>query len=268
MRDAPCVSSAQADKLFLLWQIIMSKKPLITTLAPYLSSDPGLLHTTLSSLPPFLVSSSLNQSPTSPSPPPPTTPTAPTSDDDSSPSSPDHPPLPLPDLFALTTRLLAAHPPFDPTSKGGLGVEQVMGPRSVVFTYEEEWTAKADSDAEAAPSERVEEAERVVGSLGEMVNLEYVEEIDSEDEVEESEKGEKRKGIVRKATTEARRELVTGVPNWALGVAVLVVVGAVGVGVWGGGGAGKGSRGWRGWVEGFTPPALGVWEWFEGVGRS
>ena len=148
-----------------------------------------------------------------------------------------------------------------------------MGRRSVVFTYEEEWARDnhAGTRVDTTASD-VEEAERVVSQLGEMVNLDYIEEEDSCDEMGE-EKGEReRKGIVRagKRKRDAGGVGGTGVPGWAVGIAVLVVVGAVGVGVWGGSGGARargGGAGWRAWIEGGGLVG-GVWEGVGGGGTG
>lgn len=190
-----------------------------------------------------------------------------------------------------------------------------MGTRSVLFTYEEEWEERAklnsnsnlSSSSPSSPNqhdegerekgreeERVFEAERIVASLGEMVNLSFVEDPESdvdddeEDDASKEKEKEKRAGrIVRVPRRLSSFPFLGGesgsLSTWAVGVAVLMVVGAVGVGVWRAHASGQGGRGmggWKGglglggvetlglgWLAGSGGFVSGVWEGLVGIGK-
>ncbi|CED84370.1 Predicted GTPase activator protein [Phaffia rhodozyma] len=112
--------------VYLSVAIILSKKELILSMKELLAEDPGILHSTLSELPPFISSTpSSNPLPaTSPL----STPT----------EKSTVLPISLPDLFDRTIRLQTRFPVLGPD----LQLDTFMGPQSVVFTYEAEWARK------------------------------------------------------------------------------------------------------------------------------
>lgn len=215
---------------------MLSKRALIHGLKPNLRDDPGLLHSTLSSLPVFLPGA------TSPHPPPKRTP----SQDHLPDEILNQPPLPLPLLFAGAEALYARFPP----SSAEVRVADFMGARSVVLTYEEEQAGRPISQ---------QEAERVVGELEAMVNVDPPIDppfSDSEDDEDDGrfEKSEKRRRSGRKKAAASPLGLALPAVSWPTVVAVTLFAGAVSVAVFntaatsraGGGGTGGGA----GWADG------------------
>lgn len=206
---------------------MLAKRPVIEQLQPSLQDDPGVLHSTLSYLPVFIPSPGA-QSPEARR----------SSSQDHLPSEVlEQPPLVLTDLFAASQALYEHFPP----NGNDVRISDFMGPRSVVFTYEEEQQGRPMTQ---------DEAEHVVGDLDAMVcALPPTDDPFSDDDDDEGLGKEKKKGRCGRPA----RPSVVGLPsvNWSAVVAVALFAGAVSIAMYNTtAGSPVRSSGGAGWAEG------------------
>jgi hypothetical protein len=229
--------------IYLEAAIIESKRSLLLSLAPTLSSDPGILHSLLSKLPPIIPSSSPSASPA-----PASTPTPPpTADDDNGDYQiPPQASLSLPTVFARTLEIWEAFP-LD--GEGGVKAREIMGEKSVLFTSDEalsERSSQEEKEGRRGTAEKGEleweweEARKIVNHPPSMINVHFVDDEDNEDLDELDDLldggGEKYSSFTstsfpRPPSSAASREKEKRKTKWVQVLSVVVAIGAVGVAI-------------------------------------